>query len=170
MKLEEQITSLELAMKLYVLGVNQESLFYYQNEPYNNGEDDIEIKTREENHFSNHNDFNKMHPKYSAFTVPELLELIPSIFYKDETLELYSLVDEVNRPVTHIIPHRYHISVDKMPLMETHWSCSAIGYGFDNFGQQICSMSFGEHDKNCANACAKMLIHLIENGIINNDK
>ena len=52
-----------------------------------------------------------------------------------------------------------------------NWFCSYIGYpilqGFTltNLG----SASFGEHDLNMANAMAKMLIYLIENGLITND-
>lgn len=75
MKLEDQVCSLELAKKLKELGVTQKSLFHY---------------------WSRDNDywsivygqlFNKNNPDaYSAFTVAELLSLLPGDVSIDETL------------------------------------------------------------------------------------
>jgi hypothetical protein len=64
MKIEPQVTSLELSKRLRELGVKQESLFYWGDKP-----SDIEC--------------------YSAFTASELLDLLPS-FINDWMLKIES--------------------------------------------------------------------------------
>lgn len=75
MELENQVVSLELAKKLKELGVEQESLFYWKEfRAFRDGEEiepNYYLKTKEEVFDSGHNYF-------SAFTVAELGEMLPS--------------------------------------------------------------------------------------------
>lgn len=71
MKLEDQVTSLELSKKLKEIGVKQESLFYWvDNEKWS---DECQLEYIPELEFPR--DENSI----SAFTVAELGELFPSI-------------------------------------------------------------------------------------------
>lgn len=74
MKLEDQVTSLELSKKLKELGVKQKSLFFYAKSPENkfrlyplffDPETSEEVK------------INEKEKEYSAFTASELGELLP---------------------------------------------------------------------------------------------
>ena len=68
MKLEQQVTSLELSQKLEKLGVKQESLFYWYINPWNEAvglADKKEIKIRPE-----------LKEVFSAYTVAELGEML----------------------------------------------------------------------------------------------
>lgn len=136
MKIKDQCVSLELAKKLKELGVKQESLFYYQNNPYNDGQDciDLMINQKEsvdgENVIMNSECENNLNPKYSAFTSAELGEILP----------VWS--DSSKRDT-----NDWHVRVfDKNIAIKHH--------------------SFGETE---AEARAKMLIHLLEKGLIKNE-
>jgi hypothetical protein len=82
MKLEDQVTSLEISKKLKELGVKQESLFYYQNNPYNDGKECIDLMIKKYEARNNENSIintqcdNEDNPKFSAFTVAELGEIL----------------------------------------------------------------------------------------------
>ena len=147
MNLEMQVCSLELSKKLKALGVKQDSLFYYQNNPYNDGQDCIDIMIKElssengENVIINTESENEYNPKYSAFTASELGEMLPiSIYLKDKRKELI------------FFKHSKDHSVFYRNLKEVHYT-----------DETFCC---GEHDKTEANARAKMLIYLIENKLI----
>lgn len=87
MNIESQVCSLELAKRLKELGIKRDSLFYYQNNPYNDGQDCMDFMisecfTRERsNAIINSECENDNNPKYAAFTSTELGEMLPSIGY-----------------------------------------------------------------------------------------
>lgn len=78
MNIEQQVCSLELAKRLKELGVDQNGLFYYQDNPYKNGTPCIDIMIQEwrpknsENIIINTECENNDNPRFSAFTVAEL--------------------------------------------------------------------------------------------------
>lgn len=93
MKLEQQVTSLELSKRLKELGVKQESLFYWHNysltaygwSKWNFNKNDWYIT--DESYIKEINDSNgytssipKEAEEYSAYTVAELGEMLPSYF------------------------------------------------------------------------------------------
>lgn len=76
MKLEEQVCSLELAIKLKELGVPQDSLFWWYSTPENNGTITHQIHSQEDEH--EYRDGVKVGGNVcSAFTVAELGEMLP---------------------------------------------------------------------------------------------
>jgi hypothetical protein len=81
--LENQVCSLELSKRLKELGVKQESLFYYQNNPYNDGEECIVLMITEARSINNENAIinteceNNINAKIAAFIASELGELLP---------------------------------------------------------------------------------------------
>lgn len=82
MKLEDQVCSLELAMKLKDLGINEECEFIWRNEERGCG--------WYLNHWSS--SCLTYHLDHPAYTVAELGEMLPSnISYKNENLILKSL-------------------------------------------------------------------------------
>jgi hypothetical protein len=70
MKLEEQVTSLELSKKLKDLGVKQESAFYWERSMFTDG---WELKSKERASLKGSYEI------YSAFTVAELGEMLPRV-------------------------------------------------------------------------------------------
>ncbi len=77
MKLEQQVTSLELSKRLKELGVKQESLFYWSEngnliteEEYNNFVDWVDSVGKPDNY--------SVEQHYSAYTVAELGEILSS--------------------------------------------------------------------------------------------
>lgn len=94
MKLESQVTSLELSKRLRELGVKQESLFYWQ-QHYVEMKGDVmassfkltQVKTESK----------KGMRCFSAFTVAELGEMLPQgVTYKVHKDENYSSISEAN--------------------------------------------------------------------------
>lgn len=71
MKLEEQVTSLEIAKKLKELGVKQESLFWFERSQGSNGNFRLEQEYPFETFTTS-----DMKETYSAFTVSELGEML----------------------------------------------------------------------------------------------
>lgn len=127
MKLEDQVTSLDLSIKFKKIGIKQESLFYYSFHTINSLENSIE---------DYYLTFGKGYGiNCSAFTASELLEILP------DTIEDPNEDDQrINLTIN------YHILF-------------SIEYGFHNKMNYI-------QDKNLCNALAKMLIHLIENKLM----
>ena len=124
MTLEQQVTSVEISKKLKELEVKQESLFWW-----------VEFKSFPVKYWQIVDEDDKKHLNFpertiSAFTVAELLELLPAST---------SVLKRTDFP-TNKIP-RYYAEV------------------FDTHYVEI-------YDKNPANACAKLLIHLLENKLI----
>lgn len=123
MKLEDQLTSLELSKKLKELGVKQKSLFYYSicndcTKEY--GQENYDL-TLGKGHGEN----------YSAFTSSEILKILPLI--KGHPIQVLKGSDMING-IYYSVGHEY------------------IEYWF--------------LDKNLSNSCAKMIINLIENNLM----
>lgn len=74
MKLEDQVVSLELAKKLKSLNVKQESLFYWQ----------ADVSNGEAIRVSQGHSRSMYEENFSAFTVAELLESLPSQIYREK--------------------------------------------------------------------------------------
>jgi hypothetical protein len=136
MKLEDQVCSLELAKKLKELGVCQKSYFYWEKCPdrYYNF-----IISCNDHHDTITGEFTYCHSlqdqeNYSAFTVSELLNILPAM-----------------------------INAAPFQLLK--------GLIFGEVNATYCARYYDagiitEPDRNAANACAKMLIYLIKNEII----
>lgn len=140
MKLEQQVTSLELSKKLKELGVKQDSLYRWWQEEKNFGKFSIECGSTIGISDSRRGE---CIPMYSAFTVAELGEMLPEkirrkVEYSGET-ENYFL---------EIYPS------------EDIWEVRYQYYYYEP------SDSFKEKDKSEANARAKMLIYLLENNLL----
>lgn len=131
MELEKQVTSLEISKRLKELGVKQESLFYWVENFRGiqlSGKDNVNIEW-------------SIHPSsnignWSAFTVSELGEMLPSGFkFKSKSFYIAMDCDK-------------NIFYEDMPKTEEIYS-----------GQ-------GDSEDTEANSRAKMLIYLIENKLI----
>lgn len=154
--IEAHVTSLSLSRKLKELGLNQQSLFYWvTNGCLPNGEDfyllkhypsGIESKDYDEDSF------------YSSFLASELGEMLPVYIQKHPLYELSMFcedeewgVDEDDEPTVLREPKRYYVDYKAHYV---HDGCEYI------------ETSVTKWDASEANARAKMLIHLIENGLV----
>lgn len=165
MKLEDQICSLELSKKLKELGIKQESLFYYQNEPYNNGEDDVVVKIKNEsiNNLLNSYDINDNHELYSAFTPSELLEILPKVVNINSAFSY-----RFNMTQSLYVENADHVKIIKNFIINYVNDCISPNVKKEDgiYKWPTVYMNLMHHnifDSNLANACAKMLIYLIEN-------
>lgn len=133
MKLEDQVCSLELAKTLQDLGVKQESYFHW----YVSHRSDYPfiLESKEVNYTVDSQD---TYSVYSAFTVAELLCMIPMVNGSPfQLLKGYRITD-----VNPTYCGRYD-------MLALDYSCIEIW-----------------PDENAANACAKVLIYLIQNNLI----
>lgn len=127
MKIEQQVTSLELSKRLKELGVKQESYFWWVNGLLGSESTFAAIpKTDEE---------------YSAFTVAELGELLPELYYDANGNEFF-------------------LASQKM-----HLGTWLVRYESDEY--EVANQT---SDKNEAEARGLMLAYLIENKHLNNPK
>lgn len=152
MNLQQQVCSLEHAKKLLTLGVKQNSLFYYQNEPYNDGEDDIEIKIKEPiKNLMNVYDINTKHELYSAFTVAELFDLLPACIDSkfEEPFNFYWL--NIHKRTA---PNIRYIA---------NYKCDS--YGPPDYAERYL-LNHNISDETLANCLAKLLIYLLENKLM----
>lgn len=136
MKLEDQVCSLELAKRLKKLGVNQDSLFYWlkADEPYvwyNGVNYPMEVTKW----------------CFSAFTVAELFESLPTSF-EWESKDGKSSSENV---YLRVVKYNEEYQVDYFDH-DDKWFSWAI-----------------EFDKKLPNALAKMRIFLLENGLIKSE-
>jgi len=130
MKLEEQVTSLELSKKLKTLGVKQESAFYWDS--------DSEMQQWSVRRYRGF---------YSAFTVAELGEMLPPGIFQEVGME-FNTWQFGTIPKTWCVQYR-----------ETRLT---IRENYSRRTFPINSFSGTEAD-----ARARMLIHLLEKGVIN---
>ncbi len=136
MKLENQLTSLELSKRLDELGVKQDSLFYWIRNFHTN--DDWKIGDNTD--INNNKDAvsRRLEPLYkvgaSAYTVAELGEMLPD---------------------------GLHIMI-RTDYMINKWYCEAEHIPSGVFRERL----HLETAKNEAEARAKMLVYLIENKLI----
>jgi len=144
MKLEQQVTSLELSKHLRELGVKQESLFWWI---YNDGMNQWEIHP-----FSEHWTRQDGHAKRtSAFTVAELGEMLPWLIEKDGNtfwLEIIKNGKQIEPPgkehgIAYTEPRESDEETESLPYPQI------------------------EEDTE-SDARAKMLIYLLENNLIQN--
>ena len=139
MKLENQVTSLELSKKLKELGVKQESLYVW-----GSNIDGARISPKQKDYLLIGIDRKGEYPNifqhtYFAFTVAELGEMLPD-YITDEKLGILQL---------------------RIFKLQEDWIVEYINRDAEK------RQMFGNTE---ANARAKCLIYLIENGIIKNDE
>lgn len=140
MKLEDQVASLELCKKLKELGVRRESVFYWCR-GIRHRDFGLTGWCLRGNKFVDENEaIIEKFEKISAFTVAELGEMLPR--------EVRGF-DLLIRPADGSTPLKWHIG-----YVENDYE----GYDY-RFERQA--------SDNLANAMARMLIHLIEQGIVN---
>lgn len=146
MRLEDQLTSLELSKRLAELGIKQDSIFYWITSIHHKDE----IITR--NKLLNE----KAYPvkQYSAFTASELLEILPACVdtKKDEPFNNFWL--HINKRSAKNI--QYIASY----ICDTHAGDEIID-GDNLLFRSLCR----NYDEILSNCLAKILIFLIENGI-----
>ena len=149
MNLKSQVVSLDLAKRLKELGVKQESMFVhvelkhliktnFDGEGRFIGQEVIE--TRLETGFAAncYYPLNDFVAKWSAFTVAELGEMLPSFYKKEKII--------------------WKLRLDK--------SMKTGGYIIEYYESKRNGETIKFYDDNEANARAKMLIYLIENGLM----
>lgn len=149
MQLEDQCCSLELAKKLKELGVRRDSLFYWIKSDYFNNEYYISIVNID--HMLDDNKEILINLGHECCESNNKIIESYSAFIASELLELFPMINGM--------------PVELMKI------CGLIN------GIYYCCRYFGidgdilhvEDGKNAANACAKLLIYLIENGIIKNE-
>ncbi len=135
MNIEDQVVSLELAKKLKEIGVEQESLFYWASGS---------LLFFEEVDWSDAD-------TYSAFTVAELMEKLPSF---------------VRKPGYYSYSKEYHLRIERTRnrYYETNWMvcyCDVDIYEGYEYNELI-----GITGKKLANVLAKVLVWLIEKGYV----
>jgi len=141
MNISDQVCSIELAQKLKQLGVKQESLFYWQNQPYNDGTDDIVLMINEIHNDRNSNTIINTecetddHPKYAAFTVAELGAMLP-----------------------------YEVNERFLIIEKCFCNLWQLKYSDEDYLRE--SVIVEIKDESEANARAQMLIYIIENKLI----
>lgn len=158
MNLNDQVCSLELAKRLKELGIKQESLFFWSK---------LSIQTEYKLELRRHMQTQELiladcTDYISAFTVSELGELLPN-----------KILIEANAPFDcfAIYITKFN-SVDEKSIITNNYivnyECdSTPAEGIDAWLRRKLTSNF--YDKNLADAMAKMLIHLLENGLIKND-
>ena len=143
MKLESQVVSIDLAKKLKSLNVKQDSLFCWTTNL------DLEYLPTE---------VRNPNIVIAAFTVGELSNLLPSKLEIERNFD----VEGVNYKVI----YSYHIKISRFYSANDYWFCIYMGHAL---GEIPGEHSFSENEPKLADAIAKMLIYLLENGLIQND-
>lgn len=148
MKLENQVSSLELSKKLKELGVPQESLFSWmliEKQVHNRLYPDMYQTEDEKWYLCQLKDYGTIHAidHVSAFTVAELGMMLPGTLWgKPYDIELYVYGDKPDRS-----DRQYGIELKTYNdgSVQTYWTVN---------------------ENNEADARAKMLIYLIENNLL----
>lgn len=137
MKLEQQVTSLELSRKLKELGVKQEGYFtWYKHLSEDDGTEVWTVNSEHNRPYAN--------PMFSAFTVAELGEMLPKTVL-------------VSRPryrarMFYLHCGRYGVGAGHRPHFVKYWFSKVT--------------DFEEREETEVHARATMLIYLIENKLI----
>jgi len=142
MKLEDQVISLELAKKLNELGVKQESLFYF-----------YECNNTHKLRYRDWKTEISGEVSYSAFTVSELGEILP------ENIEI-KIISSDGKKLKNI---------EKYYLVYFKYRNEIRYFGIDNNNISLKKNLLPEFyllDESEANSRAKMLIYLLENGLM----
>lgn len=142
MNLESQVTSLELSKLLKELGIKQESLFYWEKCSHFSHDNNF-VVIYEETHDLITYEFGDCHvihssheETYSAFTASELLELLPEDIYNS-----------------------YQLKIEK-----EFGNTYRIFYEEGTYPHD--KILHKEQNNSLPNVCAAMLIHLLENGLL----
>lgn len=152
MNIEDQVCSLELAQNLLYLGINKYSIFYYLNI---DGEGKYYVY--DDHHLPE--EFEYEGDKISAYTASELLEILPSIIQiKDREpfdnfrifITRFNSVDEERKIINNFI---------------VNYECDTTTCAVEEAWLRR-KLTSNIYDKNLANALARMLIYLIENGLM----
>ena len=165
MKIENQVSSLKLSKRLKELGVKQESVWawkvvveYWGAKPKTKlvnegGTDNEKIVNGKELHYSE--------KYYSAFTVVELGEKLPDYIKDIGNLDIGKNHTDHMSMNKKLVKHRtWHISY-------WTWETSFTRKHKDMYLKQIANPKIPLiHAKTEANARAKMLVYLLENGLI----
>ena len=156
MELESQVTSLDLSKKLNELGIKQDSLFCYQ--PIKDEMPSIWPRKFNLNEFAHPSNDERL----AAFTAHELGEILPNRITTKENEPFNSFT----------IIFKKFISVDEDLNRANNW---IINYECDSteingINAWLCrKLTKSIYDPNLANAMAKIIIFLIENGLMKND-
>lgn len=151
--LENQCCSLELAKLLKKLNVKQKSIFVWE---YH----DDKCYAIKYFPFSLVPDSSIRFEIYPAFTASELLELLPnSICINDGTP-----FDNFNLIISKFRSMEKNMSIQNN--FKVNYECDTVSIETLHLPKRILNKSI--YDPNLANALAKMLIYLIENGLIKN--
>jgi hypothetical protein len=155
MNIEDQVCSLELAQKLLTLGVNENASYYYLNI-------DGEGKYYVYDYYHLPEECEYEGDEISAYLPSELLNMLPNyVQVKDKEpfdnfrifITRFNSVDE-DRNVTNNFIVNYECDSTEIEGQEA-WLRRKLASNI--------------YDPNLANALAKMLIYLLENGLIKND-
>jgi len=161
MNIELQVCSLELSKRLKELGVKQDSLFYWDcnEEYYGHSSTNNNIITYGKNvYIPNHN-----HIFYSAFTVAELLDMLTPIvtIENDTPFNSFRLRFEKSFHVTNPDPENLEIKT----IYIANYRCDSTAVAGEDAWLER-TLTSNKVDENPANALAKMLIYLLESGLI----
>ena len=147
MKLEQQVTSLEISKRLKELGVKQESLFYFKKDWYDPNPPTRETAVRWVLRCSYQEMSGQkvsVEERISAFTVAELGEMLPKTIKKQFNKYTKSKLD-------------YYLSISWSEV-DKKWR-----YAYVNSRENIClEMFFADTE---SDARGKMLIYLLENNL-----
>lgn len=163
MNLKNKVCSLELSKKLKELGVEQNSLFYYQNNPYNDGKDCIDLMIKETRSKNNENLIinveceNYNNPRYSAFTVCELFDLLPAWIDIKQNEPFNNFYLQLTKRTTEYIKYIARYICDSIPGEEINNPLFKI------------ESTFRVRSPKLADCLAKTLIYLLENGMLKNE-
>lgn len=161
MELEDQICSLELSKRLKKFGVKQESLMYFIDM---NNAVNIVFKPLLTDGFLDKFDYSII---YSAFTVAELLELLPHMIFTLENSPFNSYRLKIEKSF-YVEPYEITKNIIyKEDMYIVNYFCDSTEIEGENAWMQR-RLTKNMHDKNPANALALMLIYLLENGLIKN--
>lgn len=149
MNLEDQCISLELAKKLKELGVRQESLFFRFGDK---GFQYLFCKYYEQ--YSPHVNLN-IEDGYSSFTIAELFEIIPAFIDLKSNEPFNDFWFKLQKRKVYNIQYIVNYECGTQSINES--GC---------LSDPIKLFSHNIYDENLANCLAKVLIHLIENKLI----
>lgn len=159
MKLEDQCVSLECAKRLKELGVKQESLMKFID---NKNELQLIFIPLVKPKFLSKIDNCII---YSAFTSSELLELLPSRITTNMYEPYNSFTLQIRKSFT-VKDVKEPINIQATGVYSINYICDTAS---EETGWAFITLVKSMIDENFSNACAKMLIFLIENGYVKNE-
>lgn len=153
MQLNRQVCSLDLAKRLKELCVKQESYFYWSCDHINTTQHGL-------SRYNLNNGIKNNSENWSAFTAAELFETLPNIIdiNKDEPFNNFRF--DLQRSV--VIENG---SLKRTFLINYHCDTMQLDSGSPFFALHLIKHNIW--DENLANALAKTLIYLIDEGLVN---